>query len=149
MTSPAADRRRVVVGVDGSPAAVEALRAAARLAPVLGAELDAVIAWRYPVVNGMAPIIAEFDPATDATNVIKAAVSEAFGDNPPPGLRELRQQGHPAGVLLGASEGAEMLVVGSRGHGGFAGLLLGSVSAQCVEHATCPVLVVHAPPASG
>jgi nucleotide-binding universal stress UspA family protein len=144
MSTPAPPRRRIVVGVDGSPASIDALRMAARVAPVFDAQLDTVIAWHYPVNNAMAPMIAAYDPAADAATVIRAAVDEAFADSPPTGLRELRQEGHPARVLLDASVGADMLVVGSRGHGGFAGLLLGSVSAHCVEHAGCPVLVVHA-----
>lgn len=144
MNTPVPSRRRIVVGVDGSPASLDALRTAAKVAPVFDAELDAVIAWHYPVNNAMAPMISEYDPAADAATVIRAAVDEAFAGRPPAGLRELRQEGHPARVLLDASAGAELLVVGSRGHGGFAGLLLGSVSAHCVEHARCPVLVVHA-----
>lgn len=139
----APSRRRVVVGVDGSPQSLDALRMAARVAPVFAAELDAVIAWHHPVSNAMAPLIAEFDPAADAATIVRAAVDEAFGDRVPAGLRVQRQEGHPARVLLDASVGAELLVVGSRGHGGFVGLLLGSVSAHCVEHAVCPVLVVH------
>jgi nucleotide-binding universal stress UspA family protein len=66
-----------------------------------------------------------------------------FGGRRPPGLRTDVREGNAARVLLEASEGARMLVVGSRGHGGFAGLLLGSVSAACAEHASCPVLVLH------
>ena len=55
----------------------------------------------------------------------------------------LVQEGLPAKVPLDESKGATMLIVGSRGHGGFSGMLLGSVSANCAEHATCPMLVIH------
>ena len=81
----------------------------------------------------------------------RRAAGAVFGDQRPAGLKlELQvREGGAAKVLLGASEGADMLVVGSRGHGGFAGLLLGSVSANVAEHASCPVFIVHgdqAPP---
>jgi nucleotide-binding universal stress UspA family protein len=72
-----------------------------------------------------------------------------FGDQPPAGLQRQVREGGAAKVLLDAGESAIILVVGSRGHGGFAGLLLGSVSANVAEHASCPVLVIHgdqAPP---
>jgi nucleotide-binding universal stress UspA family protein len=83
--------------------------------------------------------------------VLDDAVLAVFDDQPPAGLKlELQvQEGGAAKVLLGAGEGAVMIVVGSRGHGGFAGLLLGSVSANVAEHASCPVFIVHgdqAPP---
>jgi nucleotide-binding universal stress UspA family protein len=141
-TQQSAPRRTVVVGVDGSPSSLEALRWAASLAVPLDAEIDAVTSWNYPTSYGMgggAP--AEWDPAEDAAKILTDSLTAAFGDHRPAGIRTVVSQGHPAQVLSAASDGAELLVVGSRGHGGFAGLLLGSVSAYCTAHAPCPVLV--------
>ena len=75
--------------------------------------------------------------------MLQTALDEVFASQRPLGLETVVKQGHARNVLLAASEDAEMLVVGSRGRGGFAEMLLGSVSAACVEHAPCPVLVVH------
>lgn len=134
----------IVVGVDGSESSKSALRWAAQLAPVLGGTIDAVIAWEYPMMLGWEGGIPDWwRPDEDATKIMAEAIEAVFGKNPPKGLTTSIRQGHPATVLLEASKGAGMLIVGSRGHGGFAGLLLGSVSSTCAEHATCPVLVVH------
>jgi nucleotide-binding universal stress UspA family protein len=84
-----------------------------------------------------------WNPEADATQCLTDSIDDAFGTERPTGLRLLVREGLPAKVLLDESRGATMLIVGSRGHGGFSGLLLGSVSASCAEHATCPVLVVH------
>lgn len=92
---------------------------------------------------GMGGVAPTADPEADARKVLAATVREAFGENQPVGMRLTVREGNPAEVLIEASRTALMLVVGSRGHGGFAGLLLGSVSAACTEHATCPVVVVH------
>jgi nucleotide-binding universal stress UspA family protein len=141
-TTESGPRRNIVVGVDGSPSSLDALRWAARMAEPLNAEIDAVTSWHYPTSYGMgggAP--AEWDPAQDAAQILDDALTATFGDHRPAGIRTLVRQGHPAEVLSDASDGAEMLVVGSRGHGGFAGLLLGSVSSYCSAHARCPVLV--------
>jgi len=136
------DDSRIVVGVDGSPESVQALKWAAALAPTLGTVITAVTAWHFETV--VSPYAAtEWDPEADALEVISDAVGEAFGEEPPEGLRTLCRRGNPAQVLIDAGRDARMIIVGSRGHGGFAGLLLGSVSQACVEHATCPVLVVH------
>ncbi|MDQ1560876.1 MAG: hypothetical protein QOE85_217, partial [Actinomycetota bacterium] len=56
---------------------------------------------------------------------------------------EVTFEGNADEILIEQSRGAEMLIVGSRGHGGIAGVLLGSVSAKCAEHAHCPVLIIH------
>lgn len=134
-------RRTIVVGVDGSKSSIEALRTAARIAAAMGGEIDAITSWEFPASYGLAGGAIEWRPDTDATEVLSEAVKEAFGDDVPAGLRRVVTEGHPAKVLIEASTDAELLVVGSRGHGGFVGLLLGSVSAYCAEHANCPVLV--------
>jgi nucleotide-binding universal stress UspA family protein len=140
---PDSSERRIVVGVDGSRHSVEALRWAAYQASLLGARLNVVTAWEYPASFGWAAVPSDWDPAEDMEKVLQEAVRAAFGDEPPAGLELQVREGGAARVLLEACEGATMLVVGSRGHGGFAGLLLGSVSAGVAEHASCPVLIIH------
>ena len=140
--------RRIVVGVDGSEPSKAALRWAARIAPAVDATIDVVIAWDYPQVYGVPGYVDDWRPDLDAEKVLQDSLDAVFAGDLPQGLRPLVRQGPARQVLLKASSDAEMLVVGSRGHGGFAGLLLGSVSAACAEHADCPVLVVHAEPHS-
>ncbi len=132
----------VVVGVDGSPESILALKWANTLAPTLGATITAVIAWHLESMYG--PFASsDWDPEYTAQQVIETALVHAFGDKPPDGIGSKIVRGQPAKVLLDLAESAQLLVLGSRGHGGFAGLLLGSVSSACAAHATCPVLVVH------
>jgi nucleotide-binding universal stress UspA family protein len=140
--SPDSTGHRIVVGVDGSDHSKHALRWAARLAERFDATLDAVSAWHVPVSYGIAPIPV-WDPEADMAKCLTQAVDEVFGPDRPAGLELQVRQGNAAGILIDQSEGAFMVVVGSRGHGGFAGLLLGSVSAAVAEHAKCPVFVVH------
>jgi nucleotide-binding universal stress UspA family protein len=140
---PGAGAGRVVVGVDGSKPSQRALRWGAYLAATFGAGLDAVSAWEFPSTYGWGQIPSDWDPDQDMSKALDATIKEVFGDQPPAGLRRLVNEGGAAKVLLDASRGAIMLVVGSRGHGGFAGLLLGSVSSNVAEHASCPVLVIH------
>jgi nucleotide-binding universal stress UspA family protein len=85
----------------------------------------------------------DWNPEQDGRAVLADAVTAVFGNDVPPTLRQLVREGNPATVLRDETKDAQMLVVGSRGHGGFAGLLLGSVSANCAEHTQCPVLVIH------
>ena len=142
----------VVVGIDGSEQSQVALRWADFVARSMDCDLDVTIAWQlYPGFGlgaGMASVPPDWNPAGDAETAAQRTVQQVFGANPPPALRISVEEGGAAQVLVHASSHARMLVVGSRGHGGFAGLLLGSVSTATSEHAKCPVLVVHgeAPP---
>lgn len=135
----------IVVGVDGSDSSIEALRQAATMADALGSTVTAVACWRYPPAYDSF-VVLEWSPEKDAAQVLEESLARAYGDHRPAGLRTMVRQGQPASVLIDESATADMLVVGSRGLGGFAGLLLGSVSAACAAHARCPVLVVRQVP---
>ena len=146
MTAPdSTSRPHVIVGVDGSPESIEALRWAARYATATGAKITAVHAWHYPAA-GPVPAGRAPQPITDQVRAtmqetLDKALTEVFGTTTPDDVDTKVAYGHPAMVLVNESEGADLLVVGSRGHGAFHGMLLGSVSIHCVTNATCPVLV--------
>lgn len=146
---PEREGGRVVVGVDGSASSDHALRCAHFLARTLRTDLEAVTAWQSPATwaaagSGFAALPPDsWNPATDATTILESAIDRVLGENQRSSLQVSVREGSAARVLVEASQGARALVVGSRGHGGFAGLLLGSVSAASAEHAKCPVLVVH------
>jgi nucleotide-binding universal stress UspA family protein len=138
---------RIVVGVDGSPTSRVALRWAVRQAKLTNGTVDAVIAWEIPMVlqsYGWAPIYVEEegDFKADARKTLDTVISEEIGPTDSQQVRSLVVNGHPAQALIDAADGADMLVVGSRGHGSFAEALIGSVSQHCVHHAPCPVLIV-------
>jgi nucleotide-binding universal stress UspA family protein len=142
---------RVVVGVDGSPSSIGALKRGVRIASALGLPLEAVAAWHYTDMYGgyagEAYVPTSEALAAGAQAMLDDTASAVFGDAARPSwFHGSVREGGTVRTLLDESEGAEMLVVGSRGHGGFAGLLLGSVSEACAEHATCPVLVFHEAP---
>jgi nucleotide-binding universal stress UspA family protein len=133
----------IVVGVDGSQASVDALEWAATQARFTGFALEVVMAWEFPVSFGWAPPWpSDFNPEKEAYDALGEVVNRVVGSGSGIEVRQTVVEGHPAPVLLKASEGADLLVVGSRGHGAFAGMLLGSVSEHCASHATCPVVVV-------
>ena len=137
------DERRIVVGVDSSPSSKNALRWAAHQAKLTGATLEVVITWEYPISFGWSPPYpADFDPQADAQRALDHTVQEVLGSAPDMTILTRVVEGHPAPVLVDLSRGAELLVVGSRGHGRIAGMLLGSVSEHCVTNAHCPVLVL-------
>jgi nucleotide-binding universal stress UspA family protein len=143
MTEKTDTRRRIVVGVDESAESKQALRWAGQLAGWAGAELDVVSAWQLPVGYGWGAVPLEWSPTVDLEKRIVALVDEVFGSERPTTVNVIVREAGPAPLLIAHSDGALMVVVGSRGLGGFAGLLLGSVSANVAEHAKCPVLVVH------
>jgi nucleotide-binding universal stress UspA family protein len=134
---------RIVVGVDGSSHSEKALEWGAHLAATFGADIVAVSAWDYPPAIGWGSVPQEWHPDQDMAKVLQETLHKVFGAELPGGLRTVVREGGAAKILLEESKGATMLIVGSRGHGGFAGLLLGSVSTNVAEHAPCPVLVVH------
>ncbi len=140
---PGSGELRIIVGIDGSEPSQRALRWAAHFAAIFGARLEAVGCWEYPSSYGWASIAPDWSPVQDMEKVLDDTVRAVFGDQPPAGIQRQVIEGGAAKILLEASAGAMMLVVGSRGHGGFAGLLLGSVSASVAEHASCPVFIVH------
>ncbi|MFA9431863.1 universal stress protein [Egicoccus sp. AB-alg2] len=144
---------RIVVGVDGSDQSRTALRWAVDEARVHGAALEVVHAYddtpayevyRYPA--GL-PSVEEVEArhermAAYATDLVEGMVAELGTDLGIEVTAEAVQGRRPAQVLLERAKGADLLVVGTRGRGGFAGLLLGSVSQQCIHHAPCPLAVV-------
>jgi nucleotide-binding universal stress UspA family protein len=134
---------RVVVGIDGSDESKRALRWAQRLAQMTNASIDAVMSWNLPTNYGWSSVPVAWNPQDEMEKLLTATVDEVLGTPRPETVRLSVREGPAAKVLLDAAADATLLVVGSRGHGGFAGLLLGSVSASVAEHATCPVLVVH------
>ncbi|BFV56381.1 universal stress protein [Kitasatospora sp. CMC57] len=145
MSGQASRSTRILVGVDGSPSSRAALAWAARQAELTGGTVDAVLAWRYPAGYGWtASVLPSFDFVGNADRALAEAVAEAAAEHPQVEIREHVVQDHPAAALLKAADGAQLLVVGSRGYGGFTEALLGSVSQHCVHHAHCPVVVVRA-----
>ncbi|WP_336711436.1 universal stress protein [Arthrobacter sp. USHLN218] len=138
----AGSRRLVLVGVDGSPHAHHALREARRFAGLLGCDIEVLTAWQFPLMVEPSAVY-QWDPSDDARQMQEASVRDVFGTEEPTGVARTVQQGQPAHLLIEASRHAELLVVGCRGHGGFAGLLLGSVSSAVAAHAHCSVLITH------
>lgn len=138
----------VVVGVDGSEGSKTALRWAANYARRGGARLLAVGAWQYPAMYyGYTVAIPEADLAAETERTVRTTISDVLGGEPDVAIEVRIAQGPAAEVLLDAASGADLLVVGSRGHGAFTGMLLGSVSNHVVHQASCPVVVVRTPKA--
>lgn len=137
---------RIVVGVDGSSESREALRWTLEEARLRDATVRAVHAWGNPFLftPGFGPPEDFEFPALHeaAEKLLSSTVAEVAGENPDVEIEEVAGEGPAASVLVEQAKGADLLVVGSRGHGGFVGLLLGSVSQQCAHHAPCPVVIV-------
>ena len=136
----------IVVGVDGSKGSVGALRVAIDEARLRGTSVKAVNAWHIPAIVYEAtwaalPIDREVYPKV-AQEVLDKSLAEAGAAGSGIDVTTVVREGQAADVICEEAKGATLLVVGSRGFGGFRGLLLGSVSQQCAHHAPCPVLIV-------
>ncbi len=142
---------RIVVGVDGSDESVASLRWALDEALLRNATVEVVHAWHYPYsgytdITGMAAGVLDRDDLEQAARAeLDHAIEKAGATTAGVPIEPVLVEGSAAGRLIEAAAGADLLVLGSRGRGGFAGLLLGSVSQQCSHHAPCPIVVVPGP----
>jgi len=138
--------QRIVVGVEGSPSSREALRQAG----LTGASVEAITAWRAPTLVGLASPFAESEVSggddsrikAAAENILRTVIAEVAGSPAAVAVKAQVGEGSAAQLLLDAAKGASLVVVGSRGHGGLAGTLLGSVGQTLAQHAPCPVLII-------
>ncbi len=147
MNSQGGGQELVVAGVDGSAESVAALRWAARYATATGARVRAMLAWHFPGAVGGPPTGVTPEPVRDQTEeqmhqALDEAIAKAYEGQDAAGVEKSTVYGHPAHALIEASREADLLVVGSHGHGAFTGMLVGSVSIHCVTNAHCPVVVV-------
>lgn len=150
-TDPSGAREhKIVVGVDGSIPSKSALTWAITQARLTGATVEAVIAWEFPVSYGYpVPVAPNVNFEETAAEVVASVIAEVADPDEPVTIRSKVVEGNAARVLLDVSAGADLLVVGSRGHGGFVEALMGSVSQHCVHYATCPVVVIRDSVTSG
>jgi nucleotide-binding universal stress UspA family protein len=148
------ERDRVVVGADGSPGSVAALRFGLDAAARAQADVDIVICWHPPYLvqsSGYAVGYLTPDEMTGAAQEILERLLATFAADVELARAEGRTvhgrllEGAPGPTLVTESKGAAMLVVGRRGHGGVARFVLGSVSSHAAHHGTCPVVVVPEP----
>ena len=136
----------IVVGVDGSEESLRALRFAVEEARIRGAEVKAVAAWYIPPavygVGWVPPPIQLDEYERGASTTLDTCLAEAGVADSGISVTPLVREGQAADVLCAEAKDAALLVVGSRGRGGFRGLLLGSVSQQCAHDAPCPVVIM-------
>lgn len=134
--------RFIVVGVDGSDSSVEALRWAAQEARHIDAELHIVTAFDIPWTIFISPTYSDDDYARDAQEMLDRTMRLALPEGDDPAVSSHIVQTRPGLALVTAAQGAELLVIGSHGHGHLPGMHLGSVANYCVHHAPCPVVVI-------
>ncbi|WP_329117994.1 universal stress protein [Streptomyces sp. NBC_01465] len=135
---------KIVVGVDGSEPSLKALQWAVKQAALTGDSVEAVIGWELPAAGWAVPagMPEDFDPEALGTMQLDEALAKALEPEAAEAVTKVVVVGSPAQALLDRSEGAELLVVGARGHGALKAALLGSVSLQVAQHASCPVTVL-------
>ena len=138
--------KTIVVGVDGSPGSRKALSWAAAEAAGHGSDLIVVNVCEHTLLPpaGSVSVSERYvpDPSQRTADDLVQVIKEELGDEPPVFVQPVVKQGRPAKVLIEESADADLLVVGPRGHGGFVGLVLGSVSQHVAAYARCPVTVV-------
>lgn len=139
---------RIVVGIDGSDSAADALRWAVDQALLTGASIEAVYAWDPGALVSLGvPPLMDWEPLRQAAMARpREIVDDTLGGNPGVRIGTKTVTGSAAEILVDRSAGADLLVVGSRGLGGLKGMLLGSVGHHCAAHAHCPVVIVHPVP---
>ena len=135
--------KRIVVGVDGSDHGNAALHWAVDEAKAHTAEIIAVFAWQMPLI-GIPGAFDREELEKLCINFLEETVA-AVVPAPPVPITKLVAHGDVSASLIEAAKSTDMLVLGSRGRGGFAGLKLGSVSSECVQHAACPVVIIKQP----
>jgi nucleotide-binding universal stress UspA family protein len=138
--------KTIVVGVDGSAGSRKALTWAAAEAADHGADLVVLNVWEHTLLPpaGSVSVSERYvpDPSQRTADELLQVIKEELGEQPSVLVQPRVKQGRPAKVLIEESTNADMLVVGTRGHGGFAGLMLGSVSQHVAAYAQCQVTVV-------
>ena len=140
-----------LVAFDGSPSAIAALTWASKKAPMLGLEVEVVNVWEYAesaldvagVGFGSNGYVGESDPKLWSDQILKTGIAVVYGDRADQ-VKSTSVEGSIVRTLVDLSKGAEILVMGSRGHGKLADLILGSVSESCSAKSKCPVVIVHA-----
>ena len=139
---------KIVVGVDGSPQAKRAVSWALEEAGAHGDEVLLVHAWEFPAILTISyhgptlPVFSREEVEKLSQQLLDKAADEARRQAPTLTVSTRLVEGHPGKVLVEAAQGARLLVVGSRGMGGFKGMVMGSVSTSCVHHARCPIVIV-------
>lgn len=136
---------RIVVGVDGSPGSIDALEWAVAEGVLRGAMVEVVHSFHVPYAGGTAVVPLVLDPAefqVSAEALLDKAIAQVDATALGGRMRRAAIEGPAALVLVEAARDAAMLVVGARGHGGLAGMLMGSISRQVSEHASVPVVIV-------
>jgi nucleotide-binding universal stress UspA family protein len=139
--------KKILVGVDGSPSSRTALQWAGDEAVHHGSELVVLTAW-LPIPPPLAgtsstlPTHGVTNPRETAKELLMEEIRDVLGEDPPVLVYPQVEEGNAAKLLIDLSEDVDVLVVGSHGHGGFAGMLLGSVSQHVAAHARCTVVVV-------
>ncbi|MGN7149855.1 universal stress protein [Arthrobacter sp. SAFR-179] len=137
---------RIVVGVDGSEQSRAAMDWAIEESRLRKGEVQALAAWSFPYVSDALGTAWDYEIFQKDAQAMLEAELERVKDQGVPTTGKL-VEGNPAAALIDASRDADLVAVGSRGHGGFTGMLLGSVSHQTIHHAHCPVLVIREPAA--